>query len=420
MSAPSTLETAPTSIGTINTLLPSGLHFVGERLERSQAVALALRIPAGSKDDPPNKFGLANLVRETLFKGTKKRDARALSDAFDFYGIRHGEYTAVESTVMQIRFLPEHLERTIAILREVLSQPSFPEKECQTAKTQSIQELQHLDDDPFSKVFVELKDLYFGTQWGHPDLGTEASVPLISRKDIQGFWKAQFIPAGSVISAAGKFDPDVLSKHLDTLLPKAGPAWPTEPSPPPPIRAQQKHIFKDSQQTQMALAFPSIPHSHADYYVLRTAIGVLSGGMSGRLFTEVREKRALVYSVGAHTVSLRGAGAVFVYAGTTTPRAAETLKVIKTELGRLGGDVTQEEINRAKVGLKAHMLMDQESTYSRAREMADDVFFENRIVPLAEVIERINRVTLDDVKKYWASHPWDPYTLITLGKEKLE
>ena len=405
---------------TIDRNLASGLRFVGEHLEHSQGVALAIRIAAGAKDDPGNKFGLAHLVKETLFKGTKKRDARKLSDAVDFIGLRHNEYTATESTVMQLRFLPEHTDKALGLLREVLTLPAFPDNECETAKTQSIQELKHLEDDPFSKVFVLLKELFFGSQWGHPDLGTESSVPDISRADIQAFWQSHFIPKGAVVAAAGKFDPEVMAHHLDTIFNSGGDAWPIENPPVLPNANQRKHHFKDSQQTQIAMAFPGVPHSHPDYYILRTAVGVLAGGMSGRLFTEVREKRALVYSVGAHTVSLRNVGGIYAYAGTTTPRAAETLKVIKDELARLGDDVTTEEIERAKVGLKAHLLMDQESTYSRAREMVDDVFFEGRIIPLSEVIGRINAVTVDHVKHYWKSHPYDPYTLVTLGREALE
>jgi predicted Zn-dependent peptidase len=405
---------------TIDRKLNSGLRFVGERLEHSQGVALAIRIAAGAKDDPANKFGLAHLVKESLFKGSKKRDARKLSDAIDFIGLRHHEYTATESTVMQLRFLPEHTKKALGLLREVLTLPAFPEKECETAKTQSIQELKNLEDDPFSKVFVLLKELFFGSQWGHPDLGTETSVPEISRADIQAFWQAQFIPKGTVVAAAGKFDQHEMAEELETIFNPGGEAWPIENPPSLPKMNQRKHHFKDSQQTQIAMAFPGVPHSHPDYYILRTAVGVLAGGMSGRLFTEVREKRALVYSVGAHTVSLRHQGAIYAFAGTTTPRAKETLTVMKNELARLGDDVTQEEIDRAKVGLKAHLLMDQESTYSRAREMVDDVFFESRIIPLAEVIGRIDKVTVDDVKHYWKSHPYDPYTLVTLGREALE
>jgi predicted Zn-dependent peptidase len=404
----------------IDTMLPNGLRFVGERIERSQGVALAVRIPAGAKDDPGNKFGLAHLVKETLFKGTRKHNARKLSDAFDYYGIRHGESTGTESTTVSLRFLPEHLEQAMGLLREVLSEPAFPVKECETAKIQAIQEIKHLDDEPLSKVFVLLKELYFGSEWGHFESGSETSVSEISRADIEGFWKARYIPAGTIVAAAGKFDADKLAAHLEKLLVNHGERWAQENPSAPPSQRVARHIDKDSEQTQIAMAFPCVQRSHPDYYAARTAVGVLSGGMSGRLFTEVREKRALVYAVGAQAVSLRGSGAIYAYAGTTAPRAAETLSVIKTELQRLGEDVNAEEIERAKVGFKAHLLMDQESTGSRARELLDDIYFENRVIPVSEVTRQIDAVSVDDVKRYWTAHPFDPYTLVTLGRTALE
>jgi len=415
---PENIATMPNN--TLDVTLSNGLRFVGERIERSQALALGVRIPAGSKDDPANKLGLADLVQETLFKGTQKRDARALEDAFDFYGIQHQEQTLTESSVLQLRCLPEHAGRGLELLREVLTQPSFPEKECETAKTMAVQSLKRLEDEPLSKVFVLLKELYFGTEWGHVELGSESTVPEVSRSDIEAFWKAHYIPAGVVVSAAGKFEPDALQKELETLLANSGAAWPQESPPPPPGKHLRQHAYKDSQQTQIALAYPGVPRNHPAYYTARVAVGVLAGGMSARLFTEVREKRGLVYAVGAQAISLRGSGAVYAYAGTTAPRAAETLQVLKAELARLGQDVTQEEIERAKVGLKARMLMDQESTYHRAREMLDDVFYEGRTVPVGEIVRKIDAVMLEDVKTYWNSHPVEPYSLVILGREALE
>jgi predicted Zn-dependent peptidase len=404
----------------VDTTLSNGLRFVGERIERSQGVALAVRIPAGAKDDPGNKFGLAHLVKETLAKGTKKKDARKLSDAFDYYGIRHGESTGTESTSVTMRFLPEHIKPALALLREVLSQPAFPPKECETAKVQAVQEIKHLEDEPLSKVFVLLKELYFGTEWGHFELGAESSLSDISRDDIQSFWKARYIPAGTIVAAAGKFDPEAMAKEVETLFANSGSAWPLDEPPAPERQKVSRHIQKDSEQTQIALAFPCVPRNNPDFYVARSAVGVLSGGMSGRLFTEVREKRALVYAVGAQAISLRGTGAIYAYAGTTAPRAKETLSVLKAELLRLGQDATTEEVERAKIGFKAHMLMDQESTGARARELLDDIYHENRIVPVQEVIEKIDAVKADDVKAYWSSHPVEPYTLVTLGREPLE
>ncbi len=389
-------------------------------LNAARGVAIALRLPAGVKDDPAGKFGIANLVTETLAKGTRKHNARQLSDAFDFHGIKHGEQTGMESTSMSMRFLPEHQSKALALLRELISEPTFPEKECATAKIQSVQELKHLDDEPMSKAFVLLKEMYFGAQWGHTELGREDQLEGISQKDIKAFWKARFTSAGTIISAAGKFDVDAMVKDFEKLFANSGPAHPAATPPPPPAANASMHIKKESEQTQIALAFPGVPRNDPLYYAAQTGVGVLAGGMSGRLFTEVREKRALVYSVGAQSSSLRGAGVCYAYAGTTAKRAAETLKVLKAELKRLPTDVTEEEVERAKIGFKAHLLMDQESTGSRARELLDDVYFQNRIVPVNEVIARINAVKAKHVKAYWSAHPIEPCALVTIGKEALE
>jgi predicted Zn-dependent peptidase len=180
------------------------------------------------------------------------------------------------------------------------------------------------------------------------------------------------------------------------------------------------HIQKESQQTQIALLFPSVTQDDPQYFAARMAVGVLSGGMSGRLFTEVREKRALVYSVGANTIALRRRGAVCAYAGTTAPRAKETLEVMRAEFVRLGQDCTAEELERARTGVKAHLLMDQESTGSRARGLLDDLFFHDRIVPLEELIAQLDAVTVEGVMRHWSAFPHEPCTLVTLGKEALE
>ena len=319
-----------------------------------------------------------------------------------------------------MRFLPEHQTKAMSLLREVLSEPAFPAKECDTAKIQSIQELKHLDDEPMSKAFVILKEMYFGSAWGHSEMGREESIPGISRNDIVEFWKTRYIPAGTIVAAAGKFDAEAMMKDLETLFANSGPARPIEMAPATLTTSISKHLKKESEQTQIAMAYPSVPRSHPDYFAAQTGVGVLAGGMSGRLFTEVREKRALVYSVGAQSSSLRGAGVCYAYAGTTAKRAAETLSVLKAELIRMPTDVTEEEVERAKIGFKAHLLMDQESTGSRARELLDDVYFLNRIVPVAEVIQRIDAVKVKHVKAFGAQYPIEPCALVTVGREALE
>lgn len=403
----------------IDQTLPGGLRFVGERVERSHAVALALRIPAGSKDDPLNKFGLAHLVQETVLLGTRRHNAHALSDAFDFHGIRQGAFTTTEFTGFELRFLPEHLEQAVSLLREVLSEPAFPPKECETAKLQAIQEIKQLEDDPLTKVFVVLKELYLGAEWGHFEVGTESSVPELTRGDVQAFWQARYIPAGTVVSAAGRFDFDLLLRPLETLFGNTGQAWQAE-APPAFSGRCTRHIPTDNEQTQIALAFPCVPRTDPAYYAARTAIGVLSAGSSGRLFTEIREKRGLAYAVGAQNMSLRGAGVAVVYAGTTAARAAETFDVLKAELANLPTDLAQDELERAKAVFKAQLVMDQESTIARGRALLDDVYSEGRALPIGELVGKIDAVSIDDIKQYWQTHPFEPYALVTLGREALE
>lgn len=223
------------------------------------------------------------------------------------------------------------------------------------------------------------------------------------------------------MAVAGKFDLEALVKDIETLFAnKKKPNFSaSEKAPPPPLKNLMKHVKKESEQTQIALAFPFVQRNHPDYFAAQVGVGVLAGGMSGRLFTEVREKRALVYSVGAQAASLRGSGVCYAYAGTTAKRAHETLQVLKAELLRLPSDLTDEEVERAKTGYKAHLLMDQESTGSRARQLLDDVYFNDRVVPVGEVIEKIDAVKPAQIKKYWESHPIEPGALVTLGKEAL-
>jgi predicted Zn-dependent peptidase len=287
-------------------------------------------------------------------------------------------------------------------LREVLSEPAFPKKECETAKIQSVQELKHLDDEPLSKAFVHLKELYFGEKWGHNELGHEREIPSITRDDIQSFWSGHYVPKGALFAAS------------------SGSSRANEAPPAPPPANVSRHIQKDSEQTQIVLAYPSVARSHPQFFAAQLGVSVLSGGMSARLFTEVRERRALVYSVGAQSSSLRATGVCYAYAGTTAKRAQETLTVLKAELMRLPKDVTEEEVERARIGVKAHLLMDQESTGTRVRELLDDLYFQNRILSMEELIAQIDGVTVKDVKTFWTAYPIEPYALVTIGKEMLK
>jgi predicted Zn-dependent peptidase len=187
---------------------------------------------------------------------------------------------------------------------------------------------------------------------------------------------------------------------------------------PPPGNAHHEH--QKSEQTHIGIAYPSIPETDPDYYTVRLAIEVLSGGMSGRLFTEVREKRALCYSVWAGYSSLKDQGSILGYAGTSNDRAQATLDCFINELHRLSDGVTQPELDRAKTGLKASTIMQGESTSARAGALAHDYFMRGRIRTLDEIKAAIDSVTVDQVNAYLKEHKPGPFTIVTVGPKALK
>jgi predicted Zn-dependent peptidase len=187
---------------------------------------------------------------------------------------------------------------------------------------------------------------------------------------------------------------------------------------PPPGNVH--HEPQASEQTHIGIAWPSVPETSEDYYTVRMAVEVLSGGMSGRLFTEVREKRGLCYSVWAGYSSLKGLGSIFGYAGTSNDRAQATLDCFVGELHRLQKGVTTQELDRAKIGIKASTIMQGESTSARAGAIAHDFFMRGRIRTLEEIKAAIDAVTVDRVNAYLKDHPAGPFTFVTVGPKALK
>jgi predicted Zn-dependent peptidase len=187
---------------------------------------------------------------------------------------------------------------------------------------------------------------------------------------------------------------------------------------PPPGNVHHEH--QDSEQTHIGIGYPSVPETDPDYYTVRLAMEVLSGGMSGRLFTEIREKRALVYSVWAGYSSMKGQGSILGYAGTSNDRAQATLDTFIGELHRFSDGITAEELARAKTGLKAGTIMQGESTSARAGAIAHDFFVRGRIRTLDEISKAIDSISLDQINAYLKQHKPGPFTIVTVGPKQLK
>jgi predicted Zn-dependent peptidase len=185
-------------------------------------------------------------------------------------------------------------------------------------------------------------------------------------------------------------------------------------------RATYEHIESPSSQTHIGFAFPSIPYGHDAYFRMRAGIGILSDGMSSRLFDRVREQRGLCYTVSASCHSLKNAGGVFGYAGTTPERAQETLDVTLAEIARMTEDLEQAELDRWKVRIQSGLIMEQESSASRASSLASDLYQVGRVLTTEELESTIESITLDQIREYWHDHPPTDYSIVTLGPKPLQ
>jgi predicted Zn-dependent peptidase len=397
----------------------NGLVLVAEAMPGVQSAAFTLLLPAGAAYEPEGRGGTATMLAEWITRGAGDRDSRALLTALDNLGVSHGESAATIHTSVSAATLGRNLIPALEVYADVLRRPHLADEEVEPIRALTLQGLQSLEDDPGSKVMFELRRRHFPDPWGRPSPGTPEGVAAVSAEEIRGFYRAAYRPNGSILAVAGAIDWPALRDAVDRLFGD----WPAGPEPPVSVRPAgpgRDHIAKDTQQIQIALAYPTATVTSPDYYLARAAAAILGGYASARLFTEVREKRGLCYSVYAGYESLRDLAAVLCYAGTSADRAQQTLDVTLAEVARLGrSGVDAEELDMMRAGLKSALIMQQESTMSRSSSLASDWFYLGRVRPLEEIAAALDALTPESVSAFAARQRTDEMTIVTLGPNAL-
>ena len=245
-----------------------------------------------------------------------------------------------------------------------------------------------------------------------------SDLEALTAKKIRSHYERLFRPQGAILSVAGFIDWEPLRDQVGRLFGGWSGAGNTivETNGKPTGSA---HLSKETTQTQIALAYPSIPIGHPQYYDALGAVNVLSGGMSARLFTEVREKRGLCYSVWASYQTLKDRASILAYAGTTNERAQETFEVMVAELRRLEQGIEDEEVLRVQAGLKSSLIMQEESTSARAGSLASDWYYLGRVRSFDEIQSAVNGLTPDSILRHLREHPARDFTIVTLGPKEL-
>lgn len=399
--------------------LKNGLTIVGELMDFVSSAAVSILIPAGAATDPADKIGSSAALVEMLQKGAGGLSNRQLSEAFENIGALVGHSSGIEVSVFSGAVLGQNVLPLIKLYEKVLRQPHLPDEELESVRSLLLQEIRGIEDEPATKVMVELASRFYPEPYGRPQHGTEAGLAKVSIESLKGYYSNSFGPDRAIIGVAGRFDWDKTVAAIESGFGDWRGKTIALEQRPPAAKSSVHHLEKDTSQLQVALAVPSVAVDNPDYYTARVIAGVLSGGMSGRLFIEVREKLGLVYRVSASHSAAKGRAALFVYAGTTPENGPKTLEVINAELLKLRQGVTEDELVRAKNDLKSRLIMQGESTSVRASALVNDWWNLKRLRPLDEIKAAVDAVSDADIKRYAEKYPPRPMTLVTLGSKAL-
>ena len=400
--------------------LPNGLTLVAEQIPGVRSAAFHFLVKAGATTDPQGEEGSAGVIEGLAYRGAGERNARELSDALDGLGVQRTGGAELEVTTYGGALLSDHLFEALALYADILRRPHLPEDQFEAERDLALQRLERVEDNPTEKLFLNLRAAYFPGPHGRSAYGTQAGLQALTPQSARTDHQRRYRPGNVTLAVAGNFNWPQLQEAVQTLFGD----WQGEgvalPTPSTEGRLRYRHLAQETAQEQIGIAYPAIPLGHPHYYDARMAMEVLSGGMAARLFSEVREKRGLCYSVRADLRVVRQGGYIIAYAGTTPERCQETLDVLLAELRRLEEGVTDDEVGRAEVGVLSSLVMQSESSRPRARAVVTDQYLLGRVRTLDDIRAGIRAVTPDSIYQYLQQYPARDFTVVTLGPTELE
>ena len=380
------------------TRLPNGLTVVSETMPRVETVSVGAYVAAGTRNEDAPENGVSHFLEHMAFKGTARRDAAAIARDIENVGGHLNAYTAREQTAYYAKVLKEDTALAVDIIGDILTHSVFAPKEVERERGVILQEIGQANDTPDDIIFDHFQTAAYPDQpMGRPVLGTEDSIKAMTRDALAGYMRRHYGPDRIVVAGAGALGHDQLldlvQRHFADL-----PAAETVACEAARYQGGEFREERDLDQIHIVLGFPSVPHFDADHYPTQLLSVLLGGGMSSRLFQEIREKRGLVYSIYSFASPFRDGGMFAIYAGTGEQEAKELVPVTLEELRRVQHDVTEEELARAKAQLRASLLMSMESTGSRCEQLARQLHIYGRVVPVEEIKARIAAVTIEQVQ----------------------
>jgi predicted Zn-dependent peptidase len=380
------------------TRLKSGLVVVTDAMSHLQTAALGVWVGSGSRDERPDEHGISHLLEHMAFKGTSRRTARQIAEEIEAVGGDLNAATSIETTAYYARTLAADVPLALDVLSDILSDPAFDPEELQREQNVIVQEIGSVDDAPDDLVFDRLQETAFrGQPIGRSILGTRESVRAFDRKRLYAYLERNYRAPDMVVAAAGAVEHRAVVEEVERRFARFGTA--AAPLPEPARFVGGSHIeTRDLEQVHVALAMPGVPQRDPSLFSLQVFTSVLGGGMSSRLFQEVREIRGLCYSIYAFHAPYSDTGMFGLYAGTDATDVPELMRVVVGEVTNAAETITEEEIARAKAQMKAGLLMALESSSARTEQLARQMFAWGRPIPLDELVARIEGVTVESAR----------------------
>ncbi|MFT8243004.1 M16 family metallopeptidase [Roseomonas sp. BN140053] len=397
------------------TQLPNGLTVVSDTMPRVETVSIGAYVHAGTRDEAAPENGVSHFLEHMAFKGTEKRDAAAIAREIEDVGGQLNAYTARENTAYYAKVLKDDLPLAADILGDILTHSTFVPEEVERERGVILQEIGQANDTPDDIVFDHFQATAYGDQpMGRPTLGPAEIIESMPGEALRGYMRRHYGPSRMVVAAAGALEHETLveltRRHFADL-----PTADAHDAEPARYTGGEFREERDLDQVHVVLGFPAPAYREPLYYPTMLLSGLLGGGMSSRLFQEIREKRGLVYSIYSFHSPFRDSGMLAIYAGTGEDQAAELVPVTLEQLRLVQSTVTEEELNRAKAQLRASLLMSLESTGSRCEQIARQLQVHGRIVPVEETKAKIAAVTVEQVQAAAAAAFRGRPTLAALG-----
>lgn len=382
------------------TTLPNGLKVITDEMPSIHSINIGVWVNVGARHEKIHEHGLAHMLEHMAFKGTKTRSARDIAEQTENVGAMMNAYTGREQTAYFMRALKQDAELCADILGDILQNSVFDEEEIIREKGVIIQEIGEYEDNPDDVLFDNLQDISYPEQiLGRTILGTKESVMGLSRQNLFDYIGNHYVPQNMIFAASGNI------KHEDMLeLANKYMNFPekTINSPHESLKwgGGNLELQKDLEQLHMVFSLPSLNYFDPDYYTSEVFSILYGGGMSSRLFQEIREKRGLVYTISSFTTHYEDGGNFAIYAGTDPEKAHEVIDCSITEMENLANSVSISELERAKAQIRAGLLMGLESPSGRTEALVRQKFLFDRFISPEEMIEKVSAVKADDIYRF--------------------